>query len=169
MASIFRKRTIPFCLIALATALFFAGCQTAQPNTGNWFRARFVLESASPDGYAATVRLPVSQVQIALEAEASISEFDYTAIDVVDLELGKCLLFTLKPAASREFYRITVANQGKRLVLLMNGQPYGVRKIDGAVADGRIYIYIEATDEKMDTMAKQLKETNAEIQKTLSR
>ena len=34
------------------------------------------------------------------------------------MELGKCLMFQLTPAAARDFYRLTGSHQGRRLVLV---------------------------------------------------
>lgn len=131
--------------------------------------ARFVLEHDGSDSYAASVVLPISGVRIPVESKAVVSEFDYLDIDAVTLELGRGLVFSLKPAAARDFYRISVTGQGKRLVLLFNGQAVGARRIDGPVADGKIYIFIEATDAEVDAFAAKIKETNLDIQKKLSR
>ncbi|MDQ8205436.1 hypothetical protein [Pelagicoccus sp. SDUM812003] len=146
-----------------------AGCQTGRIDPAELTRARFFLEKADGDAYSAIVTLPLSQVKIPVEGDAILSEFDYLAIDLAELELGNCLSFTLKPAAARAFYRISVANQGKRLVLVVDGQPIGARRIDGPVSDGRIYIFLEVPDETLEELAADLKKTNADIQKTLSR
>ena len=154
----------------LALAFFQNGCESSKGmNPSEMSRARFVLETNASDGYAAAVRMPISQVQIALESEAILSEFDYQSIAAVDLELGKCLLFTLNPAASRELYRISVTNQGKRVVLLVNGEPVGVRRFDGPIQDGRLHVFLELEDSKVEELAIKLNETNRDIQKKLSR
>ncbi len=131
--------------------------------------ARFALEHDGSDSYAASAVLPISGVRIPLESKAVVSEFDYLDVEAVTLELGRGLLFSLKPAAARDFYRITVGAQGRRLVLLFNGHPVGARRIDGPVADGKIYIFIEAADAQVDAFAAKIRETNLDIQKKLSR
>lgn len=153
----------------LVAALHLVGCQTAKTLPEDFIKARFTLETHSADTYAALVTLPVSQVRIRVLSESILSEYDYASIELAKLELGNCLLFTLKPAAARELYRISVGNQGKRLVLLLNGQPMGVRRIDGPIADGRVYVFVEAADEALEEIAKDLGKTNIEIQKRLSR
>ncbi len=111
----------------------------------------------------------MSRIEIPIESEAIVSEYDYLSIEVVDVDLGRCLAFTLKPAAAREFYQISVGNQGKRLVLVVNGEPLGVRKINGPIADGRIFVFLEVSDDRLMELAKKLKETNFDIQKKLKR
>lgn len=149
-----------------ALALLLSGCQS-KVDTAAFVRARFFLESKQSDGYAALVTLPISLVRVPIEGEAIVSEFDYAAVEVAEVEFGKCLVFLLKPAAARAFYQISVANQGKRLVLVINGEPLGARRIDGPISDGRIYVFLEATDSDLETLAGQLKETNRLIQKQL--
>lgn len=145
------------------------GCQTTGLDNETYTRARFLLEAVSDDDYSALVTLPLSRVQIPLEGEAVLSEFDYLSIDVAEVELGKCLLFTLKPAAARAFYQISVDRQGSRMVLVVNGEAIAARRIERPIADGRIFVFLEATDERLEELEKKLKETNFDIQKKLSR
>lgn len=152
------------CGLLLAT-----GCGTLRPDGSEFLRARFVLESAARDGFAALATLPLSKVQIRLEGEAVLSEFDYHAIELAEVELGKCLVFTLKPTAARAFYQITVAKQGRRLVLLLNGEALGVRRLEAPIANGKIFVFLETGDERLEEIANQLRKTNFEIQKKLSK
>lgn len=160
-----RRWAAPFAAGAL---LLLSGCATPREAPETLLRARFHLE-ANSDGYASQAILPLSGARIAVEPKASLSEFDYLAIDIVELELGKCLVFTLKPAAARDFFRLTVGKTGYRMVLTLNGQPAGARRLEGPVTDGKVYIYIEATDASLAEIAEQLKETNIEIQKKLAK
>lgn len=135
----------------------------------DYARARFVLEAISEDAYSALVTLPLSGVQIPVEGDAVLAEFDYERIEVVELQLGKCLVFSLKAPAARAFYQISVAAQGRRIVLVVNGKALAARRLDGPIGDGRIFIFLEATDERLEELAEKLKKTNFEIQKKLSR
>ena len=47
--------------------------------------------------------------------------------------------------------------------------PMGVRRIDAPIADGKLYVFVEATDEALAEIAEDLRKTNVEIQKKLSR
>lgn len=149
--------------------LFLSGCQSTGMDAGDYVRARFVLEASVEGDFSAMVTLPLSQVRIPVKGDAILSEFDYRSIEIAEVALGKCLLFSLKGPAAREFYQISVANQGKRLVLAINGEAIGARRIDGPIADGRIFMFLEATDERLEEIASKLQETNFDIQKKLSR
>ncbi|MDQ8179692.1 hypothetical protein [Pelagicoccus sp. SDUM812005] len=160
-------KSVAFVLLSAVLALL--GCQSTGMDGVDFTRARFFLESGSNAGFSAALTLPVSRIQIPVEGQAIVSEYDYLSVDVVDVDLGRCLAFTLKPAAAREFYQISVGNQGKRLVLVINGEPLGVRKITGPIADGRIYVFLEVKDDRLMELARKLKDTNFEIQKKLKR
>lgn len=157
-------------VLMLFSVLFaLVGCRTTGMDDAEFTRARFFLEDVSRDGYSAAVTLPVSRVQIPIEGDAIVSEYDYFSIEVADVDLGRCLSFTLKPAAARAFYQISVGNQGKRLVLVVNGEPLGVRKINGPISDGKIFVFLEVDDDRLMELATKLKETNFDIQKKLTR
>lgn len=150
-------------------ALLLGGCASSGLKPQEFLRARFLLEAGRGGDYSAAVTLPVSRVQIPVDGDAILSEFDYQAIEVAEAELGKCLQFVLKPAATRAFHQVSVGNQGKRLVLLLNGQPMGARRIDGPIANGQIFIFLEVDDAQLEDIGNKLKETNREIQKKLTR
>lgn len=161
---------LKFGVFLLLSAFFvLAGCQTTGRDGADYTRARFFLESSSTDGFSAAVALPVSRVQIPINGDAIVSEFDYLAIDVVDVELGRCLAFSLKPAAARAFYQVSVGNQGRRLVLVIDGEPLGARSINGPIADGKIFVFLEVSNDRLMELANKLKETNFDIQKKLTR
>lgn len=160
------KKGISFLVLGL---LFLVGCRSTGMDASDYARARFLLEAAGENDFSAMVTLPVSNVRIPVQGDAILSEFDYRAIDIAEVALGKCLVFSLKGPAAREFYQISVANQGKRLVLAINGEAIAARKIDGPIADGRIFIFLEVTDDRLVEIANKLQETNFDIQKKLSR
>lgn len=156
------------CLLA-SVAIMLSGCQSSKVDPTEFVRARFLIEASQNDDYAAIVTLPVSLVQVPVKGEAIVSEFDFAAIELAEVELGKCLVFVLKPTAARAFYQLSAANLGKRLVLLLNNEPLGVRRINNPISDGRIYMFLEVTDSNLEELAEKLRETNIDIQKQLNR
>ncbi|MCH6255776.1 hypothetical protein MLD52_04410 [Puniceicoccaceae bacterium K14] len=149
--------------------LLLAGCSTMNGGLDpeKALIPRFVFEELSNEGYANLAILPISDVRIPVKNEASISEYDILDVSAVDTEYGKCLQFNLTPAASRDFYRESVSNQGRRLVLLVNGKAMGVRRVDGANDSGTIYIFAEIAEEDLVEYAKEMKGTILEIRKRL--
>ncbi len=161
---------------SIVLASFFAtvfllqiGCSTTKGVGFDYERtlARFVIEQDARESYAKIVELPVSKARIPIQPRASLSEFDIVNVEVAQLELGQCLLFSLTRSAAMDFYRISAQNIGKRIVLLLNGQPIGVRRIDGPIAEGTLYIFLETPDSNLEQIATNLKGTSIEIQKKL--
>ena len=97
-----------------------------------------------------------------------LTEYDFLDVGVVELDLGLCLQFTLSHQASRAFYQTSANNQGKRLVLLVNGKALGLRRIDRPVSNGVIYVFVEVPDGELPELAKNLKDTSIEVQKKIS-
>ncbi len=54
-------------------------------------------------------------------------------------------------------------------MLVVNGEPLGVRQIAGPISDGKIYVFLEVKDDRLLELAGKLKETNFDIQKKLTR
>ncbi len=128
--------------------------------------ARFYVESTDGDGFA-SVTLPVSGVQIAINNKPVITEYDFTGVQQAQSDLGKFLVFTLTPDAARDLYRISGTNQGKRLVVFINDKPLGARMIDRAFNTGAIAVFLAIPDDLLPALAKNLNGTSADLQKKL--
>lgn len=162
------------CLFLRFTALcgllaLLAGCATTgtRLDPEDVRVPRFVFEDISNQGYATLAVLPISKARIPVKNEASISEYDVLDVALVETEYGKCLHFSLTSSAARDFYKETVVNQGRRLVLLVNGIAVGVKRVDGANDTGSIFIFAEIADEQMELYVKNMRETILEIRKKL--
>jgi hypothetical protein len=130
--------------------------------------ARFVLE-AGPRDAGAVVRLPTSGVSIAVEPKSYFTEYDIEGCEVVNNELGKALAFRLTQQAGRDLYRLSVPNQGKRIVTLVNGRAIGARRIEGALSQGYIVTYVEVPEEELETMAKNITKTSVDLREELDK
>src|SRR5882672_8129891 len=120
----------------LAAMIFTAGCNSLGSSPRNFTPtlARFFLETT--DAGASTVVLPISGVRVAIGDKPVFAENDIVDVDLAQVELGRCLLFHLTPSAARDLYRFSGANQGRRLVLVLNNVPVGARRIDSPINDG---------------------------------
>ena len=158
----------PFLMTLLVgAALSFSGCQSKGPTDYSPTHARLFLEST--DGRGLTKTLPRSGVVISIGSNAMITEGDIVNAEVAQVELGRCLMLQLTPAATRDLYRLTGSNQGKRLVLTLNDVPVGARKIDAPFTDGTLFIFVEMTDAQLESLVRDLKRTSFEIQQALQR
>ena len=113
--------------------------------------------------------LPQSGVHLTVNPQPVVAEGDFTNVELVQVELGKCLMFQLSPSAARDFHRLSGSHQGRRLVLVINGEPLGARRIDGPVANGVVFVFIELPDEALPKLVENLKSTTVTLQREIAR
>jgi len=156
------RRLAPLVLLGLA----LAGCHTA-PRGTDVALARFLIETDDSRDTVAT--LPLSGVRVPVSAKPVISEFDIVNVDLVEVELGRCLRFQLTPAAARDLYRLTASRQGRRLVLTLDGAPVGARRIERPFEDGAVMLFVELPDAELPALVQRLRTTSAELQRAAAR
>ena len=155
-------------LMLLALALGWAGCKSRVPEGYDPLALRFFMEARdSEQGLVMT--LPLTAASVPVRAKAVFTEADVLNAEVVRVDLGQCLLVQMTPAAARDLYRLTGTNQGYRLVLTANDRPVGVRRIDRAIDDGNLLIFLEVADEELAEMVTRVKETSEVVQKAIKR
>lgn len=125
--------------------------------------ARFHLESGDGEGVPAV--LPRSGVVLRLNPKPVLTEADLAGADVAEVELGRCLLLSLTPAAARDLYRLSVVHQGRRMALQLDGAFVGARRIDGPISDGRVFIFLELPDEALPEVVDEIRKTAATLRK----
>lgn len=157
------RRLAPLALLGLA----LAGCHTAPRGTEVTTLARFLIETNDARDTVAT--LPLSGVRVPVSAKPVISEFDIVSVDLVEVELGRCLRFQLTPAAARDLYRLTASRQGRRLVLTLDGAPVGARRIERPFEDGAVMLFVELPDAELPALVQRLRTTSAELQRAAAR
>jgi hypothetical protein len=124
--------------------------------------ARLYLE-ARPGEAGVAMRLPVSGVTINVSGKPVIVEYDLRNAEAARVDLGPCLLLQVSPAAARDLYRLSVSAAGRRLVLLLNDEPTGVHRIEQALGDGAILVFVERPDAELPGLVERLKRTTADI------
>jgi preprotein translocase subunit SecD len=155
-------------IFLLLVAALLGGCaSTEKPRDYVKTVARFFLENANNDGTPVT--LPKSGVTLMLNSKPVIVEGDIVNVELVQVDLGKCLLFQLTPAGVRDYYRITVSQQGRRLALTIDGTVVGARRIDGPITNGVIYMFAEIDDAALPMLVENLKKTSAALQREIQR
>lgn len=148
-------------IFLLLTLAALSGCASGQVRPGTGVLARFFLEAPGGDGLALT--LPRSGTRVVVRAKPVLTEFDVIDVQVARVELGDCLLFKLSPASSRDLYRLTGANHGSRLVVVVNGEPLGARRIDHAFDEGSILMFVELSDAALQPLAQRLRTTAEQL------
>jgi hypothetical protein len=156
---------VPLALLLLAGGLALAGCGTPNAQTtaaatlNAPLAARVFLEARSGEA-SATVVLPESGVAVALSPQPVLLETDFADADVAEVEFGRCLLLRLRPAAAADLHRLSVEARGRRLVLALNDEFLGARRLEGALEDGALLIFLEVPDERLPVIAAQVKRTS---------
>lgn len=153
--------------LSAVAGLWLAGCVTTAPAPEEPkpapLVARFFLE-AKPSEAGLPVTLPRSGVTVPVQPKPVLVEHDVVNAEVVQVDLGRCLLFQLSPAAARDLYRLSVGAVGRRLVLSLNDEFVGARPIEGAMSDGTVLTFVELPDEALPGLVARLKHTSAEVQ-----
>lgn len=152
-------------VVALLAALFLASCQSPEQSPLDQpLIARFFME-VRPGTPGTAVQLPVSKVLLNINPKPVLVEYDIANVEFAKVDLGWCLYFRFNPAAARDLYRLTMANNGGRLVLTLNDTPVGARVIDGPIADGNLLIFVELPNDQLPPIAERLKRTSATLAK----
>jgi hypothetical protein len=155
----------PTCGVAI---ILGCGCQSAAvPRDYTPSIARFFLEAANADG--TPVMLPKSGVRLSVNSKPVVTEGDIVNVELVQVDLGKCLLVQLTPSATRDFYRLSVTHQGRRLVMTVNGETLGARRLDGVITNGVIYVFVEVSDDDLPALVDNLKKSSVAMQRELAR
>jgi len=160
-------KTWTLCTVLLVSTLL-AGC--AGPSVRDYAvtRPRFFLEAA-PNTDGTVVVLPKSGVNVSVNSKPVLTEGDIVNVELAQVDLGKCLLFELSPSARRDFYRLSGTHQGRRLVLTVNDYPLGARRIDGAIENGVVFIFVEMDDDALPQLVTNLKKSTVALQQELRR
>ncbi|MEO5958264.1 MAG: hypothetical protein ABIZ49_00830 [Opitutaceae bacterium] len=149
-------------------ALAFSGCAAVAPAlTYTPTYGRFFLELA--DEGSTTVVLPKSGTRIAINPKPVFTENDVSGVELMQVDLGRCLMFQFTPAAARDLYRLSASNQGRRLVLMLNGVAVGARRLDGPLGEGTLLTFVERPDEELPALVENLKKSAAAVQREIAR
>jgi hypothetical protein len=152
----------------LVIAALLIGCASTTPRDYTVLRPRFFLEAgSSSDG--TVVVLPKSGVNVTVNSKPVLTEGDIINVELAQVDLGKCLVFELTPTARRDFYRLSGSHQGRRLVLTVNDNALGARRIDGVIENGVVFIFVETNDEALPELVRNLKKSSVALQQELRR
>lgn len=158
-----RRDTALHLIALLVGLLLLPACQTRTPSPLDQpLVARFFLE-ARPGTAGVAMQLPVSKLTFQVNPKPVLVEYDIVNVGLVRVDLGWCLQFQFTPAAARDLYRLTATNLNRGLVLTFNDTPIGARRIDQAIADGALLIFVEVPNENLPPLAEQLNRTTAAV------
>lgn len=102
-------------------------------------------------------KMPISGSEFTVGRTPIIFEGDVEAIELVQVDLGLCVLFEFGDAGRRELYRASVRGVGRRIFLFVNDEPLGARVMDGAITDGKLYMFLEVPDAELPVLVEELR------------
>jgi hypothetical protein len=109
------------------------------------------------------VTMPISGSRIAINREILVSEFEIQQVELVQVELGMAIMLQLTEAGARALYRASVASNGRRVVMLVNGNAIAARRLDGPITDAKYYTFVEMSDDALPELVLDLKRSISEI------
>lgn len=152
-----------FSILLLVLGLVASGCSNPPTDPRPLVIARFLVEEEATQD-AIRVTLPLSGVAVRVNPKPVITEFDIVSVAEAQVDLGRCLLFRFSSPAARDLYRLTATNIGRRLVLVLNGQPVGARVVNRPVEGGMLFIFLELPDTALAQVVDDLNYTSDRIQ-----
>lgn len=148
-------------------ALVLCGCKKDKLDDEELRIPRLMVETRSVQ-YGAlggpVVELPVSGSRIALQKEPMVNEFGIANVELVKVDMGLALLIQTNEKGARALYRGTVSNMGARIVLTVNNNAIGARRIDSAIQNGNLYTFVELDDEELGQLVLDMKKTIQQLQ-----
>ena len=158
-----------FCFSALLLLSLWActACKRDHSEADKLLVPRLMIESRSiqyGSMHTVPLRLPVSGSEIMVEKVPVVNEFDIRNVEMVKVDMGLALLIELSELGARELYRRSVTHNGSRVVLVVNGNPLGARRLDGPIQNGQLFTFVEVNDAAVGPLVLELKSSIAELQ-----
>jgi hypothetical protein len=158
------------CLLVLlfTSAFVLSGCRSRSNDFTPYVVRLYLEESRSlPLSHITDMVLPVSGSIITVNARPIFAEWDFINAHVVNTEFGLALILHFTADASTDLFRTSVANQGRRLVITVNGVPIGARLIERPIQDGQILFFPEMEESDIPELGRGIARTAIEIQERL--
>lgn len=152
------KRLSLFFVSALSLILF-SGCETSK---GGGDTPRVFLESRlgnMSDLEELVVQTEIGEIAVPVSKTPIISEVDVARVDLVQVELGKALAFTLRKRGQLRLMQASSGNLGGRLVITIGGEPIGIRRIDGPINDGVLFAFVNTPDEELPDLVTRINDS----------
>ncbi len=150
-------------------ALLLSGCNQDKLDAADMKIPRLMVEARGINygGMGGlVVQLPVSGTRIQLRKEPLVSEFEIVNVELVKVEMGLALLIQVSEKGARELYRGAVTHMGGRIVLMVNNNAIGARRIDDSMQLGNAdyYTFVEIDDEELGQLVLDMKQSIRQLQ-----
>lgn len=158
-------------IFIFASVVAFPGCRDKSGKLENPAVPRLLLEPrgvnyGSPSSGTRVLKLPTTGTEYVVSANPLINEFEILNADMVKVDLGVALMLRLSDRGARALYRASVTNIGSVVVLTINDNAVGARRLDGAISDGTFYTFVELPEDELGQLVLDIKETIIQLQKS---
>ncbi|MEM1222023.1 MAG: hypothetical protein AAGH40_04610 [Verrucomicrobiota bacterium] len=165
------KAHLSLLVFTLVGIFMFSGCRDKMGKLENPSIPRLLLEPrgvnyGSPASGTRVLELPTTGTEYVVSANPLINEFEILNAEMVKVDLGVALMLRLSDRGARALYRASVTNMGSVVVLTINDNPIGARRLDGAIADGTFYTFVELPEDELGQLVLDIKETIIQLQKS---
>ena len=152
-------------IIALLGMAFFVSCTKETKPT---HAVRFFPETESSGAsFSKSVRMPLSRLEFIVTRKPVIWEAQIADVQMVQVASGEyALRFIFDDYGTRELYRQSVQNLGRRMVVEINGKAMGARQFDGAISNGVYYTFMEMKPDEMAELVVALQKNIELVQKS---
>ena len=140
------------------------GCKKEQ-ELKNLSLPRLMIETRGSGNLKTGVKLPISGTKINIQDQPLVDEFNVLNVELVKVDMGLALLVQVSAQGSRSLYRGSISNMGGRIVLMINGNAIGARRIDGPIEDGNFFTFVEVSDEELGKLVFDIKASLSSIKK----
>lgn len=155
-------RLIAAAMALIVVAVQSTGCRSEPEKVFRFYQEQTAVTMLG-DGLKGT--LPLSGANFTVARTPILFEGDVEAIELVQVDLGLCVLFQFNEAGSRELYRASVRGAGRRIFLFVNDVPLGARKMDGAIDDGALYMFLEVPDSELPALVEEMRVSLEQVKK----
>lgn len=150
-------------ILCIGLAVLLSGCNTR--STKPTHLMRFHIETSSRDAGKRTrlAKLPVSGLSFTVDNQPSLFEGDIVNVELVQVNMGLCLFFQFTDRAARELYRLSVTHTKQALVLFVNDRAIGFQKLNRAIENGQLFMFVEVPDEDLPELIQNLKTSTKRV------
>lgn len=150
----------------MLVTLLTSACNKEKPT----HTMRFYVEADNTgSNWSQTVTMPKSKIDFIVHRFPVMVESNVIDVQLMKVDSGLCLLFVFDDQGTRELYRQSVSNNGRRVVTIINGEPIGARQFDGPIVDGALFTFTELPDEALHELVESLQKNIQIIQKLKSK
>lgn len=162
LRSVSFRRVAAVALVLSALCLLTTGCRGKPEQVFRFYQEQSAVTMLG-DGLEGT--MPISGANFTVGRTPILFEGDVEAIDLVQVDLGLCVLFQFSDAGRRELYRASVRGAGRRIFLFVNDVPVGARRLDGAIEDGKLYMFLEVPDSELPAFVEEMRTSLEKVKK----